>query len=160
MKNREDDREICAIWSWSCDRRSVGQSASLSWYRATIWNLWPDFTFLRDNCGFLEVEHPLWREDWSVIDSYVCFRASPGQSLLGPRLAELTTIFYCLSWDSTSLKAGTCICIPQEQGSPVILTSTGLSFHRPLRPSGLRWKYSNPPPHGSVCYSQMQLPRF
>jgi hypothetical protein len=43
------------------------------------------------------------------------------------------------------------IYIPQEQGSPVIPPGTGFHLRCLLRLAGLRWKYSNPPPHGSVC---------
>jgi hypothetical protein len=39
------------------------------------------------------------------------------------------------------------IYIPQEQGGPVILPGTGFPFRRLLRLAGLRWRYSNPPPH-------------
>jgi hypothetical protein len=45
-----------------------GQSAIPSWC-----NLWPDFSLLFDSCGFLDVEHPLWREDGSVTYLYFCF---------------------------------------------------------------------------------------
>jgi hypothetical protein len=38
--------------------------------------------------------------------------------------------------------------IPQEQGGPVIPPGTGFPFCRLLRLAGLRWRYSNPPPHG------------
>jgi hypothetical protein len=40
------------------------------------------------------------------------------------------------------------IYIPQEQGGLVILPGTGFPFRRLLRLAGLRWSYSNPPPHG------------
>jgi hypothetical protein len=43
---------------------------------------------------------------------------------------------------------GSRIYIPQEQGGPVIPSDTGFSFCRLLRLAGLRWRYSNPPPHG------------
>jgi hypothetical protein len=33
------------------------QLVSLSWCLAPIWSLWPDFRFLSDNCGFLDVGH-------------------------------------------------------------------------------------------------------
>jgi hypothetical protein len=39
--------------------------------------------------------------------------------------------------------------IPQEQGGPVIPPYTGFPFCRLLRLKGLRWRHSNPPPHGS-----------
>jgi hypothetical protein len=40
------------------------------------------------------------------------------------------------------------IYIPQEQGGPVIPPGTGFPFRRILRLTGLRWRYSNPPPRG------------
>jgi hypothetical protein len=52
------------------------QSAILSWRQALIWSPWPDFCFLSDDCGFLDVGHPLWRKDGSVIYLYNCFWAS------------------------------------------------------------------------------------
>jgi hypothetical protein len=55
-----------------------GQSASLFWCQAPIWSLWPDFCFLSDDCRCLDVGHPLWREDWSVI--YCTIASGPCQS--------------------------------------------------------------------------------
>jgi hypothetical protein len=43
---------------------------------------------------------------------------------------------------------GSRIYIPQEQGGPVIPPGTGFPFCRLLRLGGLRWRYSNLPPHG------------
>jgi hypothetical protein len=43
---------------------------------------------------------------------------------------------------------GSRIYIPQEQGGPVIAPGTGFPFRRLLRLAGLRWRYSNLPPHG------------
>jgi hypothetical protein len=40
------------------------------------------------------------------------------------------------------------IYIPQEQGDPVIPPGTGFPFVASYDSQGLRWKYSNPPPHG------------
>jgi hypothetical protein len=42
-----------------------------------------------------------------------------------------------------------CINIPQDQCGPIILPGTGFPFRRLLRLAGLRWRYSNPPPHGN-----------
>jgi hypothetical protein len=81
-----------------------GLSASVPWCRASVLNLWPDFSFLSGNCGFLDVVRPLWREDGSVIFSYNCFWALPEQLLSGQSPAELTTILYCLIWDSPNLE--------------------------------------------------------
>jgi hypothetical protein len=89
--------------SWS-SVATDSQSASLSWCRAPIWNSWPDSSFLSDSCRLLDVGQPLWREDGPVIYSYNFFRALPEQSLSGPSSAELTTIFYCLIWDSSNLE--------------------------------------------------------
>jgi hypothetical protein len=47
-------------WSWSYFTND-GKSASLSWCRAPIWSPWPDFCILSDDCGFLNVRHPLSR---------------------------------------------------------------------------------------------------
>jgi hypothetical protein len=44
---------------------------------------------------------------------------------------------------------GPCIYIPQEQGGQFILQGIGFPFCRLLRLAGLRWRYSNLPPHGS-----------
>jgi hypothetical protein len=71
------------------------------------------FYFLSNNCGFLDVGHPLWRQDGFVIYLYNCFCALPEQSLSSQRHAELTTIFYCLIWDSPNLVAKFLYLCPQ-----------------------------------------------
>jgi hypothetical protein len=76
----------------------------MSWCWAPIWSPWPNFCFLSDSCKFLDVGRPLWQEDGSVIYSYNCFWSLPEQSLSGPSPTELTTIFYCLIWDSPNLE--------------------------------------------------------
>jgi hypothetical protein len=81
--------------------RSVSQYVKIS---SPLWDLWPDFSFLSDSCEFLDVEDPLWREDGSAIYFYNCFWALPEELLSGPRPAKLTTIFYCLIWDSPNLE--------------------------------------------------------
>jgi hypothetical protein len=43
---------------------------------------------------------------------------------------------------------GLCIYILQEEGSTVIPSDTGFPILRFLRLAGLRWRYSNPAPHG------------
>jgi hypothetical protein len=43
---------------------------------------------------------------------------------------------------------GPCIYVPQEQGGPVMPSDTGFHFRRLPRLTGLRWRYSGPPPHG------------
>jgi hypothetical protein len=43
---------------------------------------------------------------------------------------------------------GLCIYVPQWQGGPVITPGTGFPFRGLLSLTGLRLRYSNPPPHG------------
>jgi hypothetical protein len=50
------------------------------------------------------------------------------------------------------------IYIPQEQGGPVIPPDTGFPFRRLLRLAGLRWRYSNPPPHRILIELPKELP--
>jgi hypothetical protein len=47
---------------------------------------------------FVDVGRSLWREDGSVV--YNCCWSSPAQSFLGPSLAGLMTIFYCLGFET------------------------------------------------------------
>jgi hypothetical protein len=101
-----------------------GQSASLSWYKAPIRGLRPDFFSVRNTSESYvldSVGHPLWREDGSVF--YMCCWLLPAQSFSGPSPLGLATVFYCLRFE-TSL------------------------FCRLLRLAGSRWRYSTPPPHG------------
>jgi hypothetical protein len=64
-----------------------------------------------------------------------------------------STIFYCPnSWDYPNLEGQVPhIYIPQEQGGADIPPGTGFPFRRLLRLAGLRWRCSNPPPHGMVA---------
>jgi hypothetical protein len=82
----------------SCDRRPVSVGVELPFGTNN------QLFFLSENCTFLYIWHPLWREDMSVISSYNWLWALPEQSLSGLSPAELTTIFYCLIWDSPYLK--------------------------------------------------------
>jgi hypothetical protein len=52
---------------------------------------------------------------------------------------------------------GPLIYIPPEQGGPVIPLATGFPFRLLLRLAGLRWRCSNPPPHGSTEYYCSQI---
>jgi hypothetical protein len=45
---------------------------------------------------------------------------------------------------------GPCIYVTQWQGGPVIPLGTGFHFRSLLPLEGLRWRYSNPPPHGEI----------
>jgi hypothetical protein len=60
-----------------------------------------------------------------------CFTEQGRQPFVLPRI-----------WGTRSLY----LCPPQ--GGPVMRPGTGFHFRRLLRLSGLRWRHSNPPPHG------------
>jgi hypothetical protein len=76
-----------------------GQPASLSWNKAHIWGLRPDFYYLCDSYGIVLVGRPLWREDGSVF--YICCWLLPAQSFFGPSPLGLMTIFYCLTFETS-----------------------------------------------------------
>jgi hypothetical protein len=126
-------------WSWFTTN---GQSASLSWCRAPIWSHWPDFCFLSDDYGFLDVGHPLWWENGSVIYLYNCFWALPEQSLLGRSPTELTTIFYCLIWDSPNFEGQVPVFIPPKVKSHVTTDGQSVTVlvSSPLWNLWLVWK--------------------
>jgi hypothetical protein len=72
-----------------------GQSASLSWYKALIRGLRPDFYFRTSDSYVLDsVGRPLWREDGSVF--CICCWPLPAQSFSGPSPLGLAIVFYCL----------------------------------------------------------------
>jgi hypothetical protein len=52
---------------------------------------------------------------------------------------------------------GPCIYIPPEHGGSVIPPGTGFPFRRLLRLAGLRWRYSNPPPHAVLQLNFLSL---
>jgi hypothetical protein len=52
------------------------------------------------------------------------------------------------------------ICIPQEQGSPVIPAGTGFPFRRLLRLAGLRCKYLAPPPPHEILFTSSSPLKF
>jgi hypothetical protein len=117
-----------------------GRSASLSWYWAPIRSPWPDFCFLSDDYGFLDVGHPLWREDGSVIYLYNCFWALPEQSLLCWNPAELMTTFHCLIWDSPNLESQVHIFI-FPRNKVAWLYPRALGFRTRLWKSNQSWSF-------------------
>jgi hypothetical protein len=103
-----------------------------------------NFIFQLNTCGYCPYVTSSWREDGSVV--YICCWSSPAQSFL-VRVPHFTVS------DSRLPKPGgpgPRIYIPQEQGGPVTTAGTGFPFRRLLRLAGLRWRYSKPPPHGSI----------
>jgi hypothetical protein len=61
---------------------------------------WPDFCFLSDNCGFLEVGHLPWREDGSVVYTAAgpCQHSHSGAWVPGYNHILLPQIWYSLTW--------------------------------------------------------------
>jgi hypothetical protein len=117
-----------------------GQSASLSWNRAPIWGLRPDFYYCQTVAGLLM------RGAFSDERTRLPFTiaVSPRQrSHSWVRVPRYSLRYFTVS-DSKLPR----IYIPQEEGGPVILRDTWFPFLRLLRLAGLRWKYSNPPPRG------------
>jgi hypothetical protein len=86
------------------------------------------------SCGFVDVGHPLWWEDRSVL--YNCCWSSPALSFLGPSPAVLMAIFYSLiletppSWRAKSPRNRVAHLYPQALGSLFV--------------AGLRWRCSDP----------------
>jgi hypothetical protein len=98
--------------------------------------------FLSDNCRFLDLGHPLWREDGSVIYSYNKFWALPEQSLLGPSLAELDNHILLSHLRHPQPRwPNSCTYIPGTVW-PVIPLGTGFPFRHLLRLIGLWQRYS------------------
>jgi hypothetical protein len=104
---------------------------------------------LSDSCGFVDVGRVFCREDGSVLYNW-CW-PSQKQSFSHASPAGFMTI--CTVSDSGLFQPGgpgLRIHIPQEQSGPFMPPGTMFSFHRLLRLAGLRWSYSNPPPHGGL----------
>jgi hypothetical protein len=104
-----------------------------------------------DICGFVILLRPLWREDGSVIYLYNCLWALPKQSLLGRSPADLTAIVYSLIWDSPNLEDQVPVFIsPRNRVAQLYPRALGSLFVPSYDSQGLRWRYSNPSPHGSL----------
>jgi hypothetical protein len=102
--------------------------ASLSCCLDPIWVPWPDFFYLSDDCGFLYMGHPLWREDGSVI--YCTIASGPCQSSHLGSKSRRTHGHMLLSHLRLPEPGGPGprIHIPHEQGGPVIPPGTGFLF--------------------------------
>jgi hypothetical protein len=86
-----------------------GHLVSLSWNKAHIWGLRPEFYSCQAVAGFL-MWSALWREDRSVV--YNCCWSSPVQSFWGPSPAGLMNTFYCLESNHMLLpKVGRPVCL-------------------------------------------------
>jgi hypothetical protein len=118
------------------DRRSVGQS----WRQACSWG---------EDQIFITVRQ-LW-VCWCGTPSLTRGRVCRLQLLLALASAVILGSFTVSgSRLSQPGRPGPHICIPQEQGDPVIPPGTGFPFRHLLQLAGLQWRYSNPPPRGEV----------
>jgi hypothetical protein len=82
-------------------RLTVGQSLSLG--VESHLGLMTRYLLLFDSYGLVFVGRPLWREDGSVF--CICCWSSPAQSLSGPILLGVATIFHCLSFENSHFVA-------------------------------------------------------
>jgi hypothetical protein len=84
---------------------------------------------------------------------YNCFWALPEQSLSGLSPAELTTIFYCLIWESPNLEDQVPVFIsPRNRVAQLYPRALGSLYVAFYDSQGLRWRYFNPPPHRDTDY--------
>jgi hypothetical protein len=106
------------------DRRSVGQSVLVS---SPHLGLKTRYLLLSDNCGFVDIGRPLWREDGPVFYNCCCLRQRSHCQVRVPRG----------SWPRFTVSdlrlphpggPGHCIYIPQELSGPVI--PPGTAFHK------------------------------
>jgi hypothetical protein len=99
-----------------------GQSVSLSWNKAPIWGLRPNFYYCQTVAGLLM---------WDAL--------SDGGWVY--RLQLLLALASAVIFGSESRRTGDRICILPSQ-------VRDFTFRRLLRFAGLQWRYSTPPPHG------------
>jgi hypothetical protein len=117
---------IVTVWqishNWLIVKSSLmtnSQLASLSWNKALIWGLWPDFITVRQ----LRV---CWCGSLSLMRGRIC------------RL-HLLMVLSAVILGSESPETRDRILLSQIRDFP---------FRRLLRLAGIRWWYSTPPPHG------------
>jgi hypothetical protein len=95
-----------------------GQSTSLSWNKASIWGLWPDFYYCQTVAGLLM---------WGAFSD-----ERMGLSLL-------------LTPHQRSYSR---VQVPWDLWPYLLSQIRDFRIRRLLRLAGLRWRYSTPPPHG------------
>jgi hypothetical protein len=119
--------------------KTDGQSASLSWNKAPVWGLRPDFYYCQTVAGLLM---------WGAVSDERT--GLPFTIAAGPSPAGLVTNHILLSQirDPQRGGPGPRVYILQEQGGPIIPLGTVFPFRRLLRLAGLRRRYSNLPPRG------------
>jgi hypothetical protein len=131
-----------------CDRRSVGQFVLvLGPY------LWPTtrFVLLSDICSLRVVGRPPWREDGSAIYLHSLI------SLLCQVPKNSWPHFTLSSKSPSTWRARSPYLHPPWTGGPVIPSGTGFPFCHLFWLAGLRWRYCNPPPNGSLDWSEVEV---
>jgi hypothetical protein len=101
------------LWTELSYITTDGQSASLSWYQAPIWGLWPDFCYCQTIEGFL-IWGALSHERTSLSFTMCNVQYTIHFTVSDLRLPQ--------PWGPDP-----CIYIHQEQGGPVIPPGTGFS---------------------------------
>jgi hypothetical protein len=90
-----------------------------------------------------------------------CFWVLPEQSHVSRSLTELTTIFYCLIWDSLNLESQVPVFIsPRNRVAQIYPRALGSLSVASYDSWGLRWRYSKPPPHGVDQILELELEFF
>jgi hypothetical protein len=127
-----------------------GQSASLSWCQAPM-GLRPYFYYCQTVAGLLM---------WGTLSDERM--GLPFTIAAGLRQRSHSSVWVPQdSWPYFTVSdsrlpqpggPGPHIYIPPEQDGLVIPPGTGFPFHCLLQLTGLRWRYTNPPPHGVILY--------
>jgi hypothetical protein len=132
------------------DRQSVGQSVMVSGaHLGPLTNFSFAMRFSVDSCGFVVFVAPSLTRGRVCNSLLNCFWALPEQSLLSRSPVELTAIFYCLVWDSPNLEGQVPVFIsPRNRVAQLYPRALGSLSAASYDSQGLRWRYSNPPPHG------------
>jgi hypothetical protein len=131
------------------DRQSVGQSVLVpGTHLGPVTNFYFSLTFSLDSYGFVIFQGPLWREDGSVI--YCTIASGPCQSSHSwVEVPQNSRLYFTVSFETPpTWRASFSYLYPPGTGWPSYTPGHWVPF-RLLRLIGLRWRYSNPPPHGS-----------
>jgi hypothetical protein len=99
------------------------------------------------------MQHPLWREDGSVI--YNCCWLSPEQSFSGPSPARLMTTFYCLRFETPpTWRARSTYLYPPGTGRLGCIPRHWVPFSSSSTTRWVTVEYSNPPPYGNEFHTR------
>jgi hypothetical protein len=133
------------------DRQSVGESVLVS---GTHLDPATNFSFVLkfslDSCGFVILYRPLWREDVSVI--YCTIASGPCQSSHSwVEVPQNSRPYFTVSFETPpTRRANSPYLYPPGTGGPQLYPRALDSlFVASYDSQGLRWRYSNPPSHGS-----------